>query len=343
MHTLDHMTFLTELYAKNRLYNLPGISSSSSYPITRTERLRILRAFYRWQMVANVWAPTRDPDCSVYDEDEDVDGSDTDKWDRYRQALGFFYGLPVWLILQIDHISPFIFNLCQALHAEAKRIGQPIDEVTYGELCTRTDYLAEYLRANREITQAACEAILPVGFLGITPSTDPNRRRRSHSIGGHVSLYDRLDEKTFWQEVYREWDTARIGPTPELHPSMDPAQAEDEAPAETRPVRSASQRRRGTSVFRGDRFEDLSAAPFGWVDAMDGEDTRNFKVMLVVVWRRSPWGLTESELSRLKDRIALWRRMGMAFWDRERVEALKCEKMVGGEQLLDDYSTGWLL
>jgi hypothetical protein len=62
--TLHLINFLTDTYITTQLtsFNLAGGGDTpATAPVSHSERQRIMRAFYRRQILSNAWAPTRRP------------------------------------------------------------------------------------------------------------------------------------------------------------------------------------------------------------------------------------------------------------------------------------------
>lgn len=100
--TLHEMNFLAHTYvtALQQSFSRQG-SEAGSVPLSGAERLRVLRAFYRRQIVCNAWAPTkRRVGWTIHDI---VAISNTSNHRGLR--LGLFAAFEAWELQQIDHVN----------------------------------------------------------------------------------------------------------------------------------------------------------------------------------------------------------------------------------------------
>ena len=121
-YTLHDMKFLASIYITEQLRSF-GNNAATALP-TPTERLRVLRAFYRRQIVCNAWAPTmREPSWM---EQDFAAISNTSEHQGVR--LGLFAAFEPWELQQVDHIENFVLRLCAALCLAGEESAQPISE-----------------------------------------------------------------------------------------------------------------------------------------------------------------------------------------------------------------------
>ena len=126
--TLHQINFVAETYVAAQLRSFGGEGprirtvrgSATCAPLSRTERLRVLRAFNRRQIVSNAYAPTkryRRPYMFLhwFDEDTAAITNTGTLSDQHTWRPGLFDAFGPWEVQQIDHANHFITRLCVAL------------------------------------------------------------------------------------------------------------------------------------------------------------------------------------------------------------------------------------
>ena len=126
--TLHQINFVAETYVAAQLRSFGGegprirtvSGSATCAPLSRTERLRVLRAFNRRQIVSNAYAPTkryRRPYMFLhwFDEDTAAITNTGTLSDQHTWRPGLFDAFGPWEVQQIDHANHFITRLCVAL------------------------------------------------------------------------------------------------------------------------------------------------------------------------------------------------------------------------------------
>ncbi|KAH8807083.1 hypothetical protein F5884DRAFT_788493 [Xylogone sp. PMI_703] len=140
--TYHQMNFLTSTYiaAQQRSFG----SGPAAVRPSHTERLRVLRAFYRRQILSNAWAPAnREPRV------EDL-AAISNTSDHQGVRLGLFAAFEIWELQQVDHVDHFIRRLCSRL------AGQPVSaEAQIPVLFSHTNRLVPYMRKHRDLSEAA--------------------------------------------------------------------------------------------------------------------------------------------------------------------------------------------
>ncbi|KAI0907763.1 hypothetical protein F4823DRAFT_601658 [Ustulina deusta] len=156
-HTLYKINFLTRAYfaAQQRFFGGESLGASS---LSRAEKLRIMRAFYRRQIFSNAWAPTRRGPGFNY-EDVEVIGNIM----RYHEGL--FSTLEPWEMQQIDHVDRFVIEQCKALCLADEWTTEKIHEAQFKELFSHMDCLVHNMRERPGITP---ELVSRLGSLEIS-------------------------------------------------------------------------------------------------------------------------------------------------------------------------------
>lgn len=153
-HTLHKMNFLASTYVAAQLRSFGGEGPATA-PLSCTERLRVLQAFYRRQIVCNAWAPTRrEPRWT--DRDTAAIGNTSD---HQGVRLGLFAAFEPWELQQVDHANYFITRLCAALCLAGEEVAQPIGEAEFGDIFSHIDCLVQYsgsTRASWTARSASC-------------------------------------------------------------------------------------------------------------------------------------------------------------------------------------------
>ena len=287
--TLHLINFLTDTYINTQLTSFDlagGGNTAATAPLSRPERQRIMRAFYRRQILSNAWASTRRP-APYWDEvDSYVFGNSSTDTDL---RLGFLTAFAPWDMQQIDHADCFITRLCRALvhraaGAAEKGRGREISPRWFGDLHAHLDKLVRYLRTRERVAEAALWDLRA----GRAPPDDDRVRIQ------FVDRYGLVPLSCAWQE-----DLAVVFPDPQFN----------------------REEREGLSL--GDFVRDNPGQlPFGWSDALGGRYVRWYGAALCDIPWLPFWGSIEKEDEHTAA-IDLWRFAGFALWDRERVKALK--------------------
>lgn len=298
--TLHTMTRLANTYLAAQPY-LFGNEGPATPPPSRAERLRVVRAFYRRQIVLNAYAPTKRQRRWVH---EDIAAlSNTSEHQGVR--LGLLATFEFWEQQQIDHVNHFVTQFIPALHlaeaAEGNTITipasadllaamaeEPKSKVDWGVLFSHTECLARYLREHPSLADVATRALplMEDHFTFKEEMTLPQRKIYEQSLlplGNNWQCYriDRLPDPAMRKRI--------------LH--------------HVRPI-----------YFVGDAVE---LPPFGWTDAT-GEREVNM-IGEAWSWMLERW-LPEDRKEKFPEwqaRVELWRGAGFTLWDRQRVLALK--------------------
>lgn len=300
--------------------------SSSPPPPSRTERLRVLRAFYRRQIVSNAWAPTRRH--PYWTEGDTAAISNTS--DRRGVRLGLFAAFEPWELQQVDHADYFITRLCMALRivgeeeataaattGPANTLPERIGDTEYGDLATHVDCLVRYMREHPGLADAALRR-----QLSLPRFRESSGRTSTPSYFLFARRYALPCLNYCWQ-----LDRLRRFPDPARDQLGWQLQGQEGDAGHGRTVR-----------FVGDA---VHLPPFGWTDALDGRYTNWFGEALVGGVLRTGRANTrrDDEKTRLTriECLSAWRGAGLALWDRKRVQALK------ELDCLSKLRTGWVL
>jgi hypothetical protein len=290
--TLHDVNFLAETYMRAYMASLAAQASSHSIapaaaPFSRAEKLRVMRAMYRRQIVSNAWAPTRrQPHWTAAD--RAAFNYPSERQGLRVRRLGLFGAFEPWELQQIDHVNVYIEQLCLALvHHSRKHETVPtlvIQPAQFGELVSQLDQLVRYLRSN---TARADTAL-----------ADLSRPIRT--------MYD--------ETVYRDYNYPfRILPLASAWQMASP-------PTPAGVVAHPRERDTVAVEFVGDAPQ---LVPFAWADALGGRYINWFGPALI----HSPWyphnGRGAEKRREPYNVVWPWRRFGLALWDRRRVEALK--------------------
>lgn len=272
-------------------------------PLSRTEMLRVLRAFYRRQILSNTWGATFSPRP---ERNENVMISISNPSDHDDLLLGLFGSFESWEMQHIEHADLFITRLCSALlhHSHLDAAAQPIDKAEFGELVSRQDRLVEYMQTHPGLADTVLGKLAALGLPGGDQDSTPGQ--------GHDAVYG---------EYLYPYELANLGATWQETRAVDFPD----------PVRDKLHRDGAAIEFV---TEDVNLVPFGWVDALDGRYANRFGEALVNLPRDGPDN-TSTERARLQTSF-LWRCTGFALWDRPRVEALKKQDWLGMAR------TGWV-
>ncbi|KAI0000102.1 hypothetical protein F4779DRAFT_631233 [Xylariaceae sp. FL0662B] len=325
-HTLHEMNFLARTYVTAHQQSFSRHESpAGTAPLSRTERLRVLRAFYRRQIVCNAWAPTkRGPEIRWMEQDVAAISNTSD---HQGVPLGLFASFEAWELQQIDHVNDFIARLCTALLLVGEGgqeaggllspavVHRPNDEADFGKIFSHMDELTRYLRSHPMLAEAALRSM---------PSLP---RFTSRQLLDAAPAYSQLLQRYCLPCLRYAWQANRFDSYPD-------------------PVRDANQQQQqqqesGEEGSRNGAIIDLSGdnvdlPPFGWVDALDGHYVNCFGEALHYEVATTSYNSPELSLARL-DTLKLWVATGFTLWDRWRVEAIK---------ELDQmrlFHTGWIV
>lgn len=307
--TLHKMNFLASTYvaAQLRLFG-EGLAAA---PPSRTEWLRVLRAFYRRQIVCNAWAPTRrEPQWM----DQDTAAIGNTSHDHQGERPGLFAAFEPWELQQVDHADRFVTRLCTALclAREEAAAAQPIGKAEFGDVFSHVDRLVQHVRENPGIADAALR-------------TPPSRRRLSSSREFPdlaAAEHRQFVERYALPCLQFAWQSHRLERFPDPARDQRRQQQEDGGGA--------------TVDFVGDAVD---LPPFGWVDALDGYYVNWFGDALVDVipWTPVPDEDEEETYFARDFSLQLWRDAGFTLWDQRRVESIK------ELDWLRTLRTGWLM
>ncbi|KAI0157999.1 hypothetical protein GGR52DRAFT_564759, partial [Hypoxylon sp. FL1284] len=352
--TLHGMNRLVQAYvtAHRQAYYRQQDSLLGTAPLSTTERLRLLRAFYRRQIICNALVPTERLPAEFVSSFERKVGCISNPRENDGIPPGVAGSFEPWELQQIVHVERFIQRLCGALHREAGRGGiqlcdsrwdsdpklrQIYGKRDFAKTFSHTDEVAGYLRNHSILTDAALRAVF-----GTVPSDPDSHDLDQEPAGKQYLRYCRL----FCLE-YR-WQACRFRWFPDLVRDWNalPQQeeeSEDEAPneyTELEEYRPPFGRVDGpgakTIEFAGD---SVDLPPFAWVDGLDGR---------YVNWFGDALDLPRSKAStysfntldsppKLKEDMMLWTDAGFTLWDRRRVEAFK---ELGQ---MRQFRTGWII
>ncbi|KAL2143043.1 hypothetical protein VTI28DRAFT_383 [Corynascus sepedonium] len=283
---LHLINFITDTYVTAQLTSfdqLGGRGTPATAALSRLERQRVMRAFYRLQIVSNAWASTRRSAYWIELDSNAFSNTSTE----HGQRLGLFAAFDPWDLQHIDHADYFIKCLCRALvHRTAEATaggGADISPCQFGNLYTHLDHLVRYLRAHQGIAKAA---------IGDLQSSKPF----PHDEGlerEFINRYELLPLSYCWQ-----LDRSENFPNPTL------------------------ERQEQDGLLMDNVGDGSGQVPFGWSDALQRRYLHWYGAGLSAIPWLPPWESSEKSLAH-NDVIDLWRYFGFALWDRKRVEALK--------------------
>ena len=135
--TLRSVNFLADTYftAQLRSFGDSAAEGPATAALSFVERLRVLRALYRRQIVCNAWPPwsygKTGHKCrwTVWDVVAISNPSD-----HRGLPLDLFGTFEPWELQQIDHVDYFIGQLCAALCLASRNGAQPISEAELGDI-----------------------------------------------------------------------------------------------------------------------------------------------------------------------------------------------------------------
>ena len=285
-HTLYKINFIADVYVTARLalFDLAGgAGTPATAPLSLLERRRLVRAFYRRQIMSNAWAATRRPHSGWSHEDTAaISNSST----HQGEQLGLFGTLEPWELQHIDHVDVVVTRLCFALVHYSPRTpdGAPaILPRQFDDLIAHQHHLVQYLQTHRRLAEMAVRD-LPTGT---------EAARSAHLWDEYVNLYQMIPLKCAWQG----------------------AQAHDFP----NPITDKWQRDGLVVPYVGD---GLDLVPYGWLDALRGRYFHQFGECLHAISWLPPWQSDRQSAQQGKT-LNLWTHAGLSLWDRKRVEALK--------------------
>ncbi|KXX79923.1 hypothetical protein MMYC01_202279 [Madurella mycetomatis] len=306
--TLHNMNFFASAYIATQLRSF-GTGGLVAAPLSRTERLRVLRAFYRRQIVSNAWAPTRrTPDWM----DQDT-AAISNTSDHRCVRLGLFAAFEPWELQQVDHADYFVALLCMELQhvgeeaaaaapGPANTVVEPIRETEFGDLITHVDCLVRYMREHPGLADAALHNLSSLPRPGGQTSMDD----------ASVPLYQQFAERYSLVCLRLGWQVRRLDRFP------DPAR---DQLGQQRQEGDAGHGR--TVHFIGDA---VHLPPFGWTDALDGRYVNWFGEALVEGVLRTHRANATDDGETICARfecLDAWRGAGFTLWDKKRVQAMK--------------------
>ncbi|KAK5991873.1 hypothetical protein PT974_05260 [Cladobotryum mycophilum] len=320
-HDFYKFDFLASFYIKTLGFlSNEGIGPAGTTAPSRAEQLRVLRAFYRRQIICNGWAPT---EREIRWVEEDVAAFSNTR-EHPNDRLGLLATFDPWELQQVDHVDHFVERLCVALCAAteetvttAKRSdctdeppAQGMSDSEFGNIYSHFEYLVQYMREHTDPVKDA---------IRILPSLPP---LRSQGLTETTPVHLRFIQRYFLIFFRLAWQSHPLILFPD--PVRDQWEEQEEGEND-----SAS----GPTVdFAGDALE---LPTFGWVDALDRRDLYWFGEALVEVQRLVP-GVTDTFPAHLWG-TERWRAFGFALWDRQRVGAMK------EVELLKFLRTGWVV
>lgn len=319
--TLGIMNILTDTYMVAQQHMIGGEGPATMQP-SRTERLRVLRSFYRRQIICNAWAPTKRERASWMDQDAAAMSNTSD---HQGVRLGLLASFEPWELQQVDHADYFFTRLCVAFRTigeeramatpappslAATGTTQPIGEVEFGDTFSHADRLVRCMREHPSLTEAALRA------LRLIPEV--YNQEATGAVPTHIQFIRRFTLLC----LRNGWQSFRA------HNFPDPVRDQYEQ-------QQSEGNGSGAMVsFVGDKVD---SPPFGWVDALDGRYVNWFGDGLCSIPGISPDLETRQEAVQRFIFVEAWRGAGFALWDRRRVEALK------EVDSLRSLRTGWIL
>ncbi|KAK0710397.1 hypothetical protein B0T21DRAFT_415955 [Apiosordaria backusii] len=315
---LRSLEFLADLYVKTRLrsFSHPKAAPAACAEPTRTERQRVLRAFYRRQILSNVWAPEKRPEylgdqCMVIDDYELLAIGNTVIPDCFNPTPpGLLAAFSDWEMEQIDQANLFITRLSSALCTAAANRTYAIPEGHLAGMVSQAPVLIKYMRNHPLIAKDAIDKMSTMPQCTNTAPFD--------TIHPYLKTIHKYSIPFFTPQ----WQARR------------------------RLFCFDTQRHEGYKcAFLGDAVE---LPPFGWVDAVDGW----FDNPVGRRFREPEWQVNrnpdvDDAYKDVAERfwpfeyiVAVFRVGGFAMWDRKRVEAIKVLPQLGGWGR-KGLETGW--
>ncbi|KAK4245972.1 hypothetical protein C7999DRAFT_42579 [Corynascus novoguineensis] len=191
--TLYQINFIADIYVTTQLtsFDLGGGGGTPAItPLSPLERRRLIRSFYRRQILSNAWAATRRPKHWTYEDMAAISNSST----YQGEELGLLGTLEPWEMQQIDHVDVFITCLCLALvyHFPRTADGAPgIPPRQFDELFTHLHRLIQFLQTHRGVAERATRDLAAVMEL-------------AHCLRLHDEYSDRA--ASFPDSVTDKWD-----------------------------------------------------------------------------------------------------------------------------------------
>ncbi len=312
--TLRQVNFLADAYVEAQMWSFhlggEGVSplnpsptspspslGAATAPLSPVERQRVLRAFYRRQIVSNAWAPTRRP---AYWAPEDM-AAMSSTGEQPGTPLGLMSVFESWESQQIDHANIFITRLCLALvrYSRDSEEAWPYWSVEFREVYTHQDRLADYLRANPALAEVALRKLAALATRAEASQEHLNMDMDGDENDGGHSLFATFVPSCNLLPLVHAWqlDRARTIPEPLIY----------------------RWEREGREVkYAGDA---VGMPPYAWIDGLEGNFVNWYGESLHDIPR---FVLMYGAKDLLRRRTCLlWRCAGFALWDRDRVEALK--------------------
>ncbi len=161
--TLHQINFIADMYVTARLRSFDlagGGGTSATAPVSPLERQRLVRGFYRRQILSNAWAATKRPRHWTTEDTAAISNSSTHQGER----LGLLGTLEPWELQHIDHADAFTMRLCLALvhHSPRTVDGAPgISPRQFDELFAHLHCLVQFLQMHHGIAELATHDLPP--------------------------------------------------------------------------------------------------------------------------------------------------------------------------------------
>ncbi|KAL2192305.1 hypothetical protein P885DRAFT_73118 [Corynascus similis CBS 632.67] len=189
--TLHQINFIADMYVTAQLasFDLGGRGGTpAAVPLSPLERRRLVRSFYRRQILSNAWAATRRPKHWTHEDTAAISNSST----HQGEELGLLGTLEPWEMQQIKHVDVFITHLCLALvhHFPRTADGAPgIPPRQFDELFAHLHRLIQFLQTHRGVTERAAR--------DLTTAMELAYYARLH--GEYVNPYQMIPLRLAWQ------------------------------------------------------------------------------------------------------------------------------------------------
>ena len=179
---LRRMNFFIDLYTTTLRHSFNIENTLAASPLSSTERYRLLRAFYRRELLfcllLAVWR-----------------GSNRHLLNTAPVLRGGLIGnFSVWERQEIDHVNYFWTRLCQEIFYIAKQEGKAMTQESYCGICRSAEGLFDYTKANPDIVTKAAHLKL---LLPRTPWKDSCRTNRASVPFGGMCDLEYL--RPYWQ------------------------------------------------------------------------------------------------------------------------------------------------